>query len=71
MEPEDLTVIGHVGDLLEDIYVRSMTHIYILPLCSMLAAMLLNSAGKGAQSQRSKCPIPGGIRNFAELSVKA
>lgn len=61
MEPEDLTVIGHVGDLLKDIFVRRMTHIYILPLCSTLAAMLLNPAGKGAQSQRSRCAILGGI----------
>lgn len=61
MEPEDLTVIGHVGDLLVDIYVRSMTHIYILPRCSTPAVMLLNSAGKGAQSQRSRCAILGGI----------
>ena len=31
MEPEDLTVIGHTGDLLVDIYARNLTHIYISP----------------------------------------
>lgn len=66
VEPEDLTVIGHAGDLLVDIYVRSMTHIYILSRCSTPAAMLLNSAGKGAQSQRSRCTILDGILSRAK-----
>lgn len=61
VEPEDLTVIGHVGDLLADIYARNLMHIYILPWCSTPAAAMLNSAGDDAQSQRLRCAILGGI----------
>ena len=61
VEPENLTVIGHVGNLLADIYAKNLTHIYILPWCSTPAASLLNSAGDGAQFVRSWCAISGGI----------
>lgn len=49
MEPEDLAVIGHTGDLLVDIYARNLTHIYI--------TVVLNDGGKGAQSRRNGCSI--------------
>lgn len=61
VEPETLTVIGHVGNLLADIYAKNLTQIYILPWCSTPAASLLNSAGDGAQFVRSWCAISGGI----------
>lgn len=61
MEPEDLTVIGHAGDLLVDIYARNLTHIYILPQCSMTAARVLNPAGMDAQFERLRCAISHGI----------
>jgi hypothetical protein len=61
MEPEDLTVIGHTGDLLVDIYARNLTHIYILPQCSTTAARVLNPAGMDAQFERLRCAISRGI----------
>lgn len=61
MEPEDLAVIGHTGDLLVDIYARNLTHIYILPQCSTTAARVLNPAGMDAQFERSRCEISRGI----------
>ena len=61
VEPEDLTVIGHVDNLLADIYAENTAHIYILPWCSTPAARLLNPAGRDAQSGRSRCAIRGGI----------
>ena len=61
MEPEDLTVIGHTGDLLVDIYARNLTHIYILPQCSTTAARVLNPAGMDAQFERLRCAISCGI----------
>ena len=64
VEPEDLAVIGHIGDLLVDIYAVNTTHIYILPPCSMPAARLLNPAGMTAQFKRSRCAISRGILTF-------
>lgn len=64
MEPEDLTVIGHTGDLLVDIYARNLTHIYILPQCSTTAARVLNPAGMDAQFERLRCAISCGILNI-------
>lgn len=61
MEPEDLAVIGHTGDLLVDIYARNLTHIYILPQCSTTAARVLNPAGMDAQFERLRCAISRGI----------
>ena len=61
MEPEDLAVIGHTGDLLVDIYARNLTHIYILPQCSTTAARVLNPAGMDAQFERLRCAISCGI----------
>ena len=50
MEPEDLTVIGHTGDLLADIYARNLTHIYILPQCSTTAARVeVRNLGRNTQ----------------------
>ena len=66
MEPEDLTVIGHTGDLLVDIYARNLTHIYILPQCSTTAARVLNPAGMDAQFERLRCAISRGILNRAD-----
>ena len=71
IEPEDLTIIGHTGDLLADIYARNLTHIYILPQCSTTAARVLNSAGMDAQFERSRCSISRGILNFTEVIGKA
>ena len=58
VEPEDLTVIGHTGDLLADIYADSTTHIYIYRGaqrqrrdCSIPPEWMLNSSSRGAQSQ--------------------
>ena len=61
MEPEDLAVIGHTGDLLIDIYARNLTHIYISPQCSTTAARVLNPAGMDAQFERLRCAISRGI----------
>ena len=71
MEPEDLAVIGHTGDLLVDIYARNLTHIYILPQCSTTAARVLNPAGMDAQFERLRCAISRGILiQWADLNVK-
>ena len=67
MEPEDLAVIGHTGDLLVDIYARNLTHIYILPQCSTTAARVLNPAGMDAQFERLRCAISRGILTFVML----
>ena len=64
MEPEDLAVIGHTGDLLVDIYARNLTHIYILPQCSTTAARVLNPAEMDAQFERLRCAISRGILNY-------
>ena len=64
MEPEDLAVIGHTGDLLADIYARNLTHIYILPQCSTTAARVLNPAGMDAQFERLRCAISRGILRY-------
>ena len=40
VQPEDLTVIGHIGDH-SDTCARNLTHIHILPRCSTLAETLL------------------------------
>ena len=61
IEPEDLAVIGHTGDLLADIYARNLTHIYFLPQCSTTAARVLNPAGMDAQFERLRCAISRGI----------
>ena len=66
MEPEDLAVIGHTGDLLVDIYARNLTHIYILPQCSTTAARVLNPAGMDAQFERLRCAISRGILSEAK-----
>ena len=71
IEPEDLTIIGHTGDLLADIYARNLTHIYILPQCSTTAARVLNSAGMDAHFVRTRCAISHGILNFTEVIGKA
>lgn len=61
MESEDLSVIGHIGDLLVDICASNATHIYILPWCSVPAARLFNPTGIGTHFERSRCAISGGI----------
>ena len=61
MEPENLTVIGHIGNLLVDINAVNATHIYILPQRSTPTARLLNPAGTDAQLKRSRCAMSGGI----------
>ena len=67
MEPEDLAVIGHTGDLLVDIYARNLTHIYILPQCSTTAARVLNPAGMDAQFERLRCAISRGILSRLDI----
>ena len=49
VKPEDLTVIGHVGDLLADIYAakRRISTFY----------RMLNASGEPAQSRRNGCSI--------------
>ena len=69
MEPEDLTVIGHTGDLLVDIYARNLTHIYILPQCSTTAARVLNPAGMDAQFERLRCAISRGILTYTHMKA--
>ena len=50
MEPEDLTVSGHTGDLLADIYTAKYG-------AYLHFTVLLNDGGKGAQSRRNGCSI--------------
>ena len=65
MEPEDLAVIGHNGDLLVEFAPQNAVHIYILPLRSKAAANLLDLAGMTAQSQRPRCAISAAtVRNL-------
>lgn len=61
VKPEDLAVIGHVGDLFVDIYTANAIHIYILPPCSTTAARMLNPARMSAQLERLRCAISRGI----------
>ncbi len=49
---EDLTVIGHICDLLADIYAAKTVHIYILPS--------LDSGSQLAQPSRNDCSISEG-----------
>ena len=50
MEPEDLTVIGHTGDLLADIYtVKYGAYLHF--------TVVLNAGGDGAQFRRNGCSI--------------
>ena len=50
MEPEDLTVIGHTGDLLADIYtVKYGAYLHY--------TVVLNAGGEGAQFRRNGCSI--------------
>ena len=50
MEPEDLTVIGHTGDLLADIYtVKYGAYLHF--------TVVLNAGGEGAQFRRNGCSI--------------
>ena len=50
MEPEDLAVIGHIGDLLADIYtVKYGAYLHF--------TAVLNDGSKGAQSRRNDCLI--------------
>ena len=70
MEPEDLAVIGHTGDLLVDIYARNLTHIYILPQCSTTAARVLNPAGMDAQFERLRCAISRGILKDGVIELR-
>lgn len=59
MEPEDLTVIGHIGDLLVDIYTAK--HGAYLHFTAVL-----NDGGKGAQSRRNDCSTAAvAVRNLA------
>ena len=50
MEPEDLTVIGHTGNLLVDIYTAKYD-------AYLHFTAVLNAGGKGAQSRRNGCSI--------------
>ena len=50
MEPEDLAVIGHIGDLLVDIYTAKCDA--YLPFSAVI-----NDSGEGAQSRRNDCSI--------------
>ena len=50
MEPEDLTVIGHTGDLLADIYAaENGAYLHF--------TAMLNAHGETAQSRRNGCSI--------------
>ena len=50
MEPEDLTVIGHTGDLLADIYTAKYG-------AYLHFTVVLNAGGEGAQFRRNGCSI--------------
>ena len=50
MESEDLAVIGHVGDLLVDIYTAKCD-------AYLHFTAVLNASGEGAQSCRNDCSI--------------
>lgn len=50
MEPEDLTVIGHTGDLLVDIYTAKYG-------AYLHFTVVLNAGGEGAQFRRNGCSI--------------
>ena len=50
MEPEDLTVIGHTGDLLVDIYTAKYG-------AYLHFTAVLNNGGEGAQFRRNGCSI--------------
>ena len=50
MEPEDLAVIGHTGDLLADIYAAKYG-------AYLHFTVVLNAGGEGAQSRRNGCSI--------------
>ena len=59
VEPENLTVTGHTGDLLVDIYTAK--HGAYLHF-----TVLLNDSGKGAQFRRNGCSICAiEVRNLA------
>ena len=59
MEPEDLTLIGHTGNLLVDIYTAKYG-------AYLHFTVLLNDGGKGAQSRRNGCSICAvEVRNLA------
>jgi hypothetical protein len=50
VEPEDLTVIGHIGDLLADIYAaENGAYLHF--------TAMLNASGETAQSRRNECSI--------------
>jgi hypothetical protein len=50
VEPEDLTVIGHIGDLLADIYAaENGAYLHF--------TAMLNASGETAQSRRNGCSI--------------
>ena len=68
VEPEDLTVIGHTGDLLADICTAENGAYLHFTACSTPAArLLLNPAGMDAQFERSRCAISGGILKGRKL----
>jgi len=50
VEPEDLTVIGHIGDLLVDIYTAKCD-------AYLHFNAVLNASGKRAQFRRNGCSI--------------
>lgn len=50
MEPEDLAVIGHTGNILVDIYTAKYD-------AYLHFTAVLNAGGKGAQSRRNGCSI--------------
>ena len=65
MEPEDLTVIGHIGDLLVDIYTAKCG-------AYLHFTVVLNDGGKGAQSRRNGCSICAvEVRNLARNTQAA
>ena len=59
MESENLTVIGHTGDLLADIYTAKYG-------AYLHFTVVLNDGGKGAQFRRNGCSICAiEVRNLA------
>ena len=63
VESQNLTVIGHVDDLLCCIYANACNNIlpFICMICSMIPVTLFNHCGWSVHLMRPRCSIPNGI----------
>lgn len=74
---EDLTVVGHTGDLFIDIYARNLTHIYFYRSAqrrrqgrSILLEQMLNLSGQGAQSGAEYSVYVKAARHYALAALQ-